>query len=72
MDFFLGGFLQYFLCQVCQFFIASGVFSLGFEFLLKFLARSWDLSLEYQGFSDVDHVYNYSLLVLAEFQKFCS
>lgn len=54
------------------FLIASGVFSLGFEFLLKFLVRSWDLSLEHQGFSDVDHVYNYSLLVLAEFQKFCS
>lgn len=53
------------------FFIPAGVFSLGFEFLLKFFVRSWDLSLEHQGFSDVDHVYNYSLLVL-DFQKFFS
>ena len=49
------------------------VFSLwGLNFCWSFSVRSWDLSLEYQGFSDVDHVYNYSLLVLAEFQKFCS
>ena len=31
--------------------------------------RSWD-SLEQQGFSDVDHAYNYSLLVLATFCGF--